>query len=154
MGRTNDEIRAIKDGLSDKKYSNSLTRCMEAGLKGDKFKKAVLLVLDKQRMDETNMYGHPLLIDHELMRDDVKQLHSAVRSEKEGESVMITIVLQRNNTHLREVLKLYSEIYEINFAKDALKKSGNLIVSIASMFATPLSIDIQVHLNDDIDLIS
>ncbi|KAK3394283.1 hypothetical protein B0H63DRAFT_460531 [Podospora didyma] len=128
MGRTNDEIRLIKDGFSDKKYNNSLTKCMKTELKEDKFKKAVLMVLDEQRMEETDGYGRPLRIDRDLVRDDVKQLNHAVRSEKGGETLMITIVTQRSDSHLREVLDAYKETYRgANFAKDALKKSGNLV---------------------------
>jgi hypothetical protein len=136
MGRTNDEIRAIKDGFSDKKYSNSLSKCMKTELKEDKFKKAVLLVLDEQRMDETDAYGRPLRIDHELVRDDVKRLHHAVRSEKGGETLMITTVVQRSDTHLREVLKEYSSAYKSNFARDALKRSTNLVVSFNSVLVS------------------
>lgn len=132
MGRTNDEIRAIKDGFSDKKYSNSLTKCMKTELKEDKFKKAVLLVLDEQRMDETDAYDRPLRIDHDLVRDDVKRLHHAVRSEKGGETLMITTVIQRSDSHLRAVLTAYTETYKSNFARDALKRSGNLVVSLSS----------------------
>ncbi|KAH8882654.1 Annexin [Thozetella sp. PMI_491] len=127
MGRTNDEIREIKAGFSDKKYSNSLSKCMRTELKEDKFKKAVLLVLDEQRMDEYDAYGRPVRIDMDLVRDDVKQLHHAVKSEKGGESLMITIVVQRSDSHLREVLRKYTEHYGSNLAKDALKKSGNLV---------------------------
>ncbi|KAK3943133.1 hypothetical protein QBC46DRAFT_378284 [Diplogelasinospora grovesii] len=128
MGRTNDEIRAIKDGFSDKKYNNSLTRCMKTELKEDKFKKAVLMVLDETRMEETDGYGRPLRIDYELVADDVRQLHHAVRSDKGGETLMITIVTQRSDSHLREVLRIYEETYRgANFAKDALRKSGNLV---------------------------
>ncbi|KAK5656193.1 hypothetical protein OQA88_4953 [Cercophora sp. LCS_1] len=128
MGRTNDEIRAIKDGFSDKKYGDSLTRCMRTELKEDKFKKAVLMVLDEQRMEEADAYGRPLRIDYDLVYDDVKQLNYAVRSERGGETLMITIVTQRSDSHLREVLKMYKETFKgANFAKDALKKSGNLV---------------------------
>lgn len=127
MGRTNDEVRAIKEGFADKKYGNSLTRCMKTELKEDKFKKAVLMVLDEQRMEETDAYGRPNRIDYDLVKDDVRELHHAVRSEKGGESLMISIVVQRSDTHLREVLRVYSETYRANFAKDALKKSGNLV---------------------------
>jgi len=133
MGRTNDEIRAIKEGFSDKKYSNSLTKCMKQELKEDKFKKAVLMVLDEQRMEETDAYGRPNRIDYDLVRDDVKQLHHAVRSEKGGESLMIGIVVQRSDSHLKEVLRAYTETYRANFAKDALKKSGNLVVRIFAL---------------------
>lgn len=131
MGRTNDEIRRIKEGFSDKKYGNSLTKCMRTELKEDKFKKAVLMVLDEQRMEEEDVYGRPMRIDYDLVDDDVRQLHHAVRSEKGGESLMITIVTQRSDSHLREVLKEYKNKYNgANFAKDALKKSGNLVVSL------------------------
>lgn len=130
MGRTNDEIREIKDGFSDKKYQNSLTRCMKQELKEDKFKKAVLMVLDEQRMEETDGYGRPLRIDGDLVRADVEELYQAVKSERGGESLMIRIVTQRSDSHLREVLREYkSRSRGGNFAKDALKKSGNLVVS-------------------------
>lgn len=129
MGRTNDEIRRIKDGFSDKKYGDSLTRCMRTELKEDKFKKAVLMVLEEQRMEDADAYGRPLRVDRDLVYDDVKQLNYAVRSEKGGESLMITIVTQRSDAHLREVLRVYRETFKgANFAKDALKKSGNLVV--------------------------
>jgi len=128
MGRTNDEIRRIRDGFSDKKYGDSLTRCMRTELKEDKFKKAVLMVLDEQRMEETDSYGRPLRLDYDLVYSDAKQLNHAVRSDRGGETLMITIVTQRSDSHLREVLKMYKETYKgANFAKDALKKSGNLV---------------------------
>ncbi|KAL2156971.1 hypothetical protein VTH06DRAFT_1122 [Thermothelomyces fergusii] len=128
MGRTNDEIRRIKEAFSDKKYGNSLARCMRAELREDKFKKAVLMVLDEQRMEETDPYGRPLRVDYDLVDEDVHQLHHAIRSEKGGETLMLTIVTQRSDAHLREVLREYKEKYRgANFAKDALKKSGNLV---------------------------
>jgi hypothetical protein len=131
MGRTNEEIRAIKEGFSDKKYANSLVKCMKTELKEDKFKKAVLMVLEETRMDETDAYGRPLRIDYELVEDDARQLWRAVSSDKGGESLMISIVTQRSDAHLREVLREYRERYKgANFAKDALRKSGNLVVSI------------------------
>ena len=57
MGRTNREIRAIKDSFSDKKYSDSLTKCMKTELKEDKFKKAVLMVLEEKKMEESRNCG-------------------------------------------------------------------------------------------------
>lgn len=135
MGRTNDEIRQIKEAFRDKKYGNSLTKCMRTELKEDKFKKAVLMVLDEQRMEEVDPYGRPLRIDYDLVDEDVRQLHHAVRSEKGGETLMMTIVTQRSDAHLREVLREYKEKYRgANFAKEALKKSGNLVVSIFFLF--------------------
>lgn len=129
MGRTNDEIRRIKDGFNDKKYRDSLTQCMKTELKEDKFKKAVLLVLDERRMEELDGYGRLLPVDRRLVEDDVKDLHRAVKSERGGETAMIQIVVVRSDPHLRDVLKLYERNYRSNFAHDALKKSGNLVVS-------------------------
>jgi hypothetical protein len=133
MGRSNDEIRRIKEGFSDKKYANSLSKCMRTELKEDKFKKAVLMVLDEQRMEDVDAYGRPVRIDYDLVDDDVRQLYRVVRSEKGGETLMISIVTQRSDAHLREVLREYKNVYKgANFAKDALKKSGNLVVSLPS----------------------
>ncbi|KAI0444508.1 Annexin [Xylaria telfairii] len=127
MGRTNEEIRNIKDAFSDKKYKDSLVQCMKTELKEDKFKKAVLLVLEERRMEEFDGYGRPLPIDRRLVEDDVEALYSAIRAEKGGETAMIQIVLLRSDAHLREVLKLYEKVCESNFARDALRKSGNLV---------------------------
>jgi hypothetical protein len=122
MGRTNAEIRAIKDGFSDKKYSDSLTKCMKMELKEDKFKKGVLLVLEERRMEEGRL-------DRALVEQDVTALYKAVRAEKGGESAMIGIIVLRSDSHLREVLRLYEVTYRQNFAREMLKKSGNLVVS-------------------------
>lgn len=130
MGRTNAEIRAIKDGFSDKKYSDSLVKCMKTELKEDKFKRAVLLVLEEKKMEERHGYG----LDMRLVEDDVHDLHKAVRSEKGGETAIISIVVVRSDAHLREVLRLYESTYRANFAREMLKKSGNLVVSSLSYF--------------------
>ncbi|ORY67324.1 uncharacterized protein BCR38DRAFT_456129 [Pseudomassariella vexata] len=127
MGRTNAEIRRIKDGFSDKKYRDSLTQCMKTELKEDKFKKAVLMVLEERRMEELDEYGRPLPIDRRLVEDDAEHLYRAVKSDKGGESAMIQIVVIRSDSHLRDVMKLYERTYRSNFARDALKKSGNLV---------------------------
>jgi hypothetical protein len=129
MGRTNEEIRHIKDVFSDKKYKDSLVQCMKTELKEDKFKRAVLLVLEERRMEDRDQYGRLLPIDRTLVEDDVEALYKAVRAEKGGESTMIQIVLLRSDQHLLEVLKLYERVCKSNFARDALKKSGNLVVS-------------------------
>ena len=124
MGRTNREISLIKDGFSDKKYSDSLTKCMKTELKEDKFKKAVLIVLEEKRMEDRPGYS----LDRVLLEEDVRDLHKAVRSEKGGESAMISIIVVRSDSHLREVLRLYESTYRANFAREMLKKSGNLVV--------------------------
>ncbi|KAA8570022.1 hypothetical protein MFRU_005g01850 [Monilinia fructicola] len=121
MGRSNREIQKIQDGFSDKKYRDSLRQCMEKELKEDKFKKAVLLVLDEKKMEESRR------IDSELLREDIRQLEKCVTSEKGGESRMIEIVCTRSDTHLREVLRGYEERYGRNFAREMLRKSTNLV---------------------------
>lgn len=127
MGRTNEEVRAIKDAFSDKKYDNSLTKCMKTELREDKFKKAVIMVLEERRMEEYDGYGRLLPIDYELVDMDVSELRHSVKAEKGGETSMITIVVQRSDSHLRAVLQEYERHYRSNFARDALKKSGNLV---------------------------
>lgn len=129
MGRTNAEIRAIKDGFSDKKYSDSLTKCMKIELKEDKFKKAVLLVLEERRMEDK-----PYSIDRKLVEDDVRELYRAVKAEKGGETAMIQIIVLRSDSHLREVLKVYESSFRANFAREMLRKSGNLVVRICPSF--------------------
>ncbi|GAP92756.1 putative annexin ANXC4 [Rosellinia necatrix] len=127
MGRTNDEIRHIKEAFSDKKYKDSLVQCMKTELKEDKFKKAVLLALEERRMEDRDSYGRHLPLDGRLIEDDAEALHQAVRAEKGGETAMIQIVLLRSDDHLREVLRIYEKRYGSNFARDALRKSGNLV---------------------------
>ncbi|KAG5988026.1 hypothetical protein E4U43_004853, partial [Claviceps pusilla] len=127
MGRTNLEIRHIKDAFTDKKYDNSLTKCMKMELKEDKFKRAVLAVLEEHRMDDLDPYGRQIPLDHHLVDEDVGTLRKAVKAEKGGESAMIAIVVNRSDAHLRAVLQEYEHLYRANFAKEALKKSGNLV---------------------------
>lgn len=130
MGRTNYEVRQIKDSFTDKKYDNSLAKCMKMELKEDKFKKAVLMVLEERRMEDYDAYGHRLPLDYKLIDQDVDDLRRAVKAERGGESSMIGIVVKRSDAHLRAVLKEYEHHYRANFAREALKKSGNLVVSI------------------------
>ncbi|GAB0138583.1 hypothetical protein EsDP_00006812 [Epichloe bromicola] len=127
MGRSNEEIRHIKDSFTDKKYDNSLTKCMKMELKEDKFKKAVLMVLDERRMDDYDPYGRRIPLDYQLVDQDVSDLGKAVKAEKGGESAMIGIVVKRSDAHLRAVLQEYEHHYRTNFAREALKKSGNLV---------------------------
>lgn len=124
MGRTNEEIRQIKDAFRDKKYSDSLTRCMKQELKEDKFKKAVMMVLEEKRMDERP--GRSL--DRSLLEQDVRDLYRAIKSERGGETMMIGIIVQRSDSHIREILRIYEASYRSNFAREMLKKSGNLVV--------------------------
>ncbi|PHH70861.1 hypothetical protein CDD80_5680 [Ophiocordyceps camponoti-rufipedis] len=127
MGRTNDEVRRIKDAFTDKKYGDSLVTCMRTELKEDKFKRAVLLVLDECRMDDVDAYGRLRPVDARLVDDDVVDLRRAVKADKGGESAMIDIVVRRSDGHLRAVLQEYERRHHSNFARESLKRSGNLV---------------------------
>ena len=122
MGRTNEEVREIKAGFRDKRYGDSLEKCMRAELKADKFRTAVLLVLDEKRMEETPY------VRGEQVRDDVRRLGDALASRSGGETAIIHIVVTRSDIHMREVLRLYEKTYAKNFAKEMLRKSTNLVV--------------------------
>lgn len=124
MGRTNAEIRDIKDEFKDKRYSDSLTKCMEKELKMDKFRTAVIMVLEERRQEEQDVYPP------EYVHRDVDLLYRSIKAEKGGESAMLEIIVRRSDAHLREVLKTYERIYGENFARAALKKSNNLVVSL------------------------
>lgn len=126
MGRSNAEIRKIKDAFKDKRYGDSLSRCMDKELKADKFRVAVLLALEERKQEENDTW--PI----EYRNKDVDTLYEALRRRDGGESAILQIVVLRSNNHLRDVLKTYERKYGGNFAKDALKKSNNLVVCLFS----------------------
>ncbi|KAI9808599.1 MAG: hypothetical protein M1825_003749 [Sarcosagium campestre] len=121
MGRTNAEMRAIKDAFSDKRYGDSLERCMKAELKADKFRVAVLLALEERRQEEASY------VSGTAVREDVRRLHDALIARDGGETALIQIVVLRSDAHMREVLKEYERAYGKNFAKEMLRKSTNLV---------------------------
>lgn len=122
MGRTNSEIVKIKDAFSDKRYNDSLEKCMQTELKKDKFRNAILLALEEKRMSETEK----LSID--LVRRDAQDLYRALISKEGGETAMINIIVVRSDNHLREVLRIFEGSYRKNFAREMIKKSPNLVV--------------------------
>ena len=124
MGRTNSEIVKIKDAFSDQRYNNSLEKCMEAELKGDKFKTAVMLVLDERRMSESEK------LDMSLVRKDVEHLYKALTAKEGGETAMIKIIVVRSDKHLAEVMRVFEAMYKKNFAREMIKRSQNLVVRI------------------------
>jgi hypothetical protein len=126
MGRTNGEIWNIKDEFKDKRYSDNLVKCMEQELKMDKFRTAVLMVLEERRQEEQDVY--PV----EYRNRDVEMLHKALTASKGGESTMLEIIVRRSDSHLRAVLQTYERMYQENFSKAALKKSNNMVVSTSS----------------------
>ena len=123
MGRTNSDIKKIKDAFSDKRYNDSLDKCMETELKKDKFRLAVLLALEERRMEE-NVPPMP-----ELVQRDVRDLYRALTSKEGGETAMINIIVVRSDNHLRDVLRDFEKSYRKNFAREMIQKSRNLVVS-------------------------
>lgn len=123
MGRTNSDIVKIKDAFSDKRYNDSLEKCMQTELKKDKFRNAILLALEEKRMSENDK------LSLDLVRRDVQDLHKALTSKEGGETAMINIIVVRSDNHLREVLRVYEGNYRKNFAREMIQKSRNLVVS-------------------------
>ncbi|KAL2836100.1 hypothetical protein BJY01DRAFT_222473 [Aspergillus pseudoustus] len=121
FGRSNGEMREIKESFKDSRYTNSLEKCMKAELKADKFRTAVLLALEESRQSERDA------VDPELVHRDVQALHAALVSRNGGETAMIYIIVRRSDSHLREVLRAYEKIYQQNFAREMIQKSQNLV---------------------------
>lgn len=126
MGRTNSEIVKIKDAFSDKRYNDSLEKCMQTELKKDKFRYAVLLALEEKRMSNNEK------LDINLVRRDTQELNRALTSKEGGETAMINIIVVRSDNHLREVLRSYEASYRKNFAREMIQKSRNLVVRLIS----------------------
>jgi hypothetical protein len=126
MGRQNFEIREIKEAFKDKRYSDSLVKCMDKELKADKFRKAVLMALEADRQEESDVWPA------EYRNRDVETLYRAIKAREGGESAMLGVVIMRSDAHLREVLRTYEHTYQASFARDALRKSNNLVVSLTS----------------------
>ena len=122
MGRSNFEVREIKAAFKDKRYSDSLTRCMDKELKADKFRKAVLMALEGERQEDSDVWPT------EYRNRDADQLYRALKAREGGESTMLGIVIMRSDLHLRDVLRTYERKYQGSFARDALRKSNNLVV--------------------------
>lgn len=123
-GRSNADIRMIKDEFKDKRYSDDLVKCMEKELKMDKFRTAILMVLEERRQEEQDVY--PV----EYLHRDVDTLYRSIAAERGGETAMLEIIVRRSDAHLREVLRVYERTFGDNFARAALKKSNNLVVSL------------------------
>jgi len=124
MGRQNHEIRAICDSFKDKRYSDSLVKCMDKELKADKFRKAVLMALEGERQEESDIW--PV----EYRNRDVDTLYKALKAREGGESAVLGVVVMRSDAHLRECLRTYERKYQGSFARDCLRKSNNLVVSL------------------------
>ncbi|CAD0086983.1 unnamed protein product [Aureobasidium vineae] len=121
MGRSNAEIRQIRESFKDKRYNDDLVRCMEKELKPDKFRVAVLTALEARRQEENAVYPR------QYVDRDVDVLNRCLTAKEGGESTMLEIVVRRSDAHLREVLKAYERGHGVNFAREALRKSNNLV---------------------------
>ncbi|KAJ4413070.1 hypothetical protein N0V91_000044 [Didymella pomorum] len=121
MGRQNHEIRAICDSFKDKRYGDSLVKCMDKELKADKFRKAVLMALEGERQEESDVW--PV----EYRNRDVDTLYKALKAREGGESAILGVVVMRSDAHLRECLRTYERKYQGSFARDCLRKSNNLV---------------------------
>ncbi|KAF3045666.1 hypothetical protein E8E12_011092 [Didymella heteroderae] len=121
MGRQNHEIRAICDSFKDKRYSDSLVKCMDKELKADKFRKAVLMALEGERQEESDVW--PV----EYRNRDVDTLYKALKAREGGESAILGVVVMRSDAHLRECLRTYERKYQGSFARECLRKSNNLV---------------------------
>ncbi|MCJ1462098.1 hypothetical protein MMC07_000698 [Pseudocyphellaria aurata] len=121
IGRTNGEIVKIKEAFSDKRYNDSLEKCMQTELKKDKFRNAILLALEEKRMPETEK------LSIELVQRDAQDLYRALVAKEGGETAMINIIVVRSDNHLREVLRVFEGKYRKNFAREMIQKSRNLV---------------------------
>jgi hypothetical protein len=121
MGRSNSDVREIKNCFRDKRYADDLEKCMRAELKADKFRVAILLALEETRMADS------AAMDVELIAQDVRDLYRALTSRDGGETAMIHIIVLRSDAHLREVLRAFENRYKMNFAREMIDKSRNLV---------------------------
>jgi hypothetical protein len=124
MGRKNAEIRLIKNSFKDKRYADSLSRCMDKELRADKFRSAVLMALQEDRQEENDVWPR------EYIEKDADTWARSLRRREGGESAMLEICVMRSDRHLRECLRMFEKREGGNFAKLALERSGNLVVSL------------------------
>ena len=122
MGRSNAEIRAIKDAFRDKRYADDLDKMVARELGADKFRTAVGWALEARRQEETDA------VEEGVVGKDVAVLAQSLRGSG-AETAMLEIVVRRSDAHLREVLRAFDRQYRVNFAREALTRSGNLVVS-------------------------
>lgn len=141
MGRTNDEILDIRDAYTDKKNNHDIIAALEKELSADKntgarFTEMIMLQLKAKRMEEwDNVYV-------EKIKEDVKHLHETISKDKADVSFLIEFVILRNDTHLRETMKLYKKTHNTDLARDIFSKVPTLVVcpSIPFYFIPSLEI--------------
>ncbi|KAF2675301.1 Annexin [Microthyrium microscopicum] len=121
MGRPNSEVQKIKENFRDKRYGDSLVKCMDKELRVDKFRTAIMWALEARRQDEKESFPR------EYVEKDVDTWVRALKGRSGGESAMLQICVQRSERHLKECLRLFERREGGNFAKIALQRSENLV---------------------------
>jgi hypothetical protein len=124
MGRSNQEIHLIKENFRDKRYGDSLVRCMDKELPANKFRTAILMALEEDRQPEKEVWGR------DRVEKDAEVWARSLRRREGGESAMLEICVMRSDRHLRECMRVFDKREGSNFAKQALEHSGNLVVRL------------------------
>lgn len=129
MGKSNEEIRKIKDGFKDAKYDNSLEKAVRNELVANKFRMAVLIQLEGVRMEEL---GHGMRFDMDEIREDVRRLGEILERRDGrggGETVMIEIIVNRSDGWIKEIAIMYRNQHGRDLPKAIMNHSKNLVVS-------------------------
>ncbi|KAK1148500.1 hypothetical protein N8T08_009505 [Aspergillus melleus] len=123
VGRSNNEIRQIKECFRDSWHENSLEQSMRSRLREGNFQVAILRVLEEQRQNDSELY------DMKLVRQDVTDLHNALHSHEDRETAMINIIVTRSNTHLHLIIsrlvRLHWEPQHLEQVKIAYRRRYN-----------------------------
>lgn len=123
-GRSNYEIRQIKDAFLDNKYANSLENCIYAEFPSTKFKKAVLIILEGERDPEH------MEVRSSSIRRDVEIIHKIVTSKdtrNTGETELYNSILKRSDKFLKELQRQYQMSYGKRLDEAILARSNNLV---------------------------
>ncbi|PYH91047.1 hypothetical protein BO71DRAFT_443436 [Aspergillus ellipticus CBS 707.79] len=120
LGRPNAAIRRIKESFPGISSGDSLASCIGSVWPADKFRQAILLALEERRQDDSEPS------DTALVAQDVRDLHDALHSLKDGESAMINIFVIRSDPHILQVLDTYISSYGENFVNNIIN-SNNLV---------------------------
>lgn len=126
MGRSNDDIRDIRKAFRDRKYGDGgLVEAVEKELPRDKFRKALLLQLSADRMDE---HVRP---EMEAVKVDVARLGNILESGRSGgETELVEIIVSRSERWLKDVAAVYRATYNRGLDRAVMKHSKNLVVRL------------------------
>lgn len=137
MGKTNAEIRKIKEGFKDAKYENSLIQAVRNELVANKFRMAVLIQLEGVRMEELSP-GLRFNVDE--IKNDVRRLGEILERKDGrggGETQMIEIIINRSDGWIKEIAAMYRNVYRRDLPKVIMNHSKNLVVSLFHPFGIP-----------------